>query len=77
MENKAQIITVDTADMAVGLSVIEHEQMFNFLAKCREARQYRGLQPLQGIFVNVDDPAFQDVLLAYQGHHELPTDPNT
>lgn len=74
MENQSQIITIDTADIQVGLSMIEQEQLFMFLAKCREARQYRGQTPLQGIFVRVEDPSFDEVISTYQAWHQMPED---
>ncbi|AQT25334.1 hypothetical protein PR1_126 [Providencia phage vB_PreS_PR1] len=73
-QNQNQIITIDTADIQVGLSMIEQEQLFMFLAKCREARQYRGQTPLQGIFVRVEDPSFDEVVKTYQKWHPMPED---
>lgn len=65
-----QIITIDTADLSIGLSTIEQNKLIEMLAKCREARSYRGLPPLQGIFVRLEDPAFNDVMEAYSKHHQ-------
>lgn len=71
-QNQNQIITIDTADISVGLSLIEQDQLLAIMAKCRDARQYRGQSPLQGIFISVEDPAFNDVITVYQEHHPLP-----
>lgn len=68
--NTPQIITIDTADIDIGLSVIEQQQIAQFLQKLREARTYRGLPPLQGIFIPVEDPSFPQVVEVYQSYHQ-------
>lgn len=64
--NKPQYLTLEHADLGMGLSVVEQEKLNSFIGKAAEARHYRGLAPLQGVFVEANSPAFQDVMEVLQ-----------
>lgn len=65
---ETQYLTLDHTDITMGLSLVDQHKLNEFIAKSAEARQYRGLPPLSGVFISMDSPAFEEVFEILQKH---------